>query len=37
MIDLASTDISRSKRLSNKSKQKYGLFDELSLAIFGAY
>ena len=35
MINLASTDISRSARLSNKTKQKYDLFVKLSIAVIG--
>ena len=33
MIYLASTGLRRYDRLANKPKQKYGLFDKLSLAL----
>ena len=36
MINIVSTGISRFSRFSNKPKQKYGLFDEFSLAVIGA-
>ena len=35
-IDLSSTGLRRSHRFSNKPKQKYGIFDKLSLALVGA-
>ena len=35
IIDLESTGISRSFRLANKPKQKYGLFDQISLEVIG--
>ena len=37
MIYLASNGISRYDRLSNKPKQKCGLFPKLSLAVIGSY
>ena len=37
MIDIVSTGLSRSVRLANKPKQKYGLFAKFSLAVIGAY
>ena len=36
MIDIVSTGLSRSVRLANKPKQKYGLFAKFSLALIGA-
>ena len=36
MLDLSSTGLRRSASLANKTKQKYGLFSKLSLAIVGA-
>ena len=36
MINMASTFLRISARLANKPKQKYALFDKLSLAVFGA-
>ena len=35
-IDLESTSLRISARLANKSKQKYGLFSKLSLAVIGS-
>ena len=37
MLDLVSTGIMRSSRLGSKPKQKYGLFDKLSLAVVGSH
>ena len=37
MIDIASTGPRISARLSTKTKQKYGLFDQLSLSVIGAF
>ena len=36
IIDLVSTSLSRSARLADKLKYKYGLFDKFSLAVIGA-
>ena len=36
MTDLVSTGIRIYARLANKPRQKYGLFDKLSLAVIGA-
>ena len=36
MIDLESACLNRSERLSNKPRQKYGLFAKLLLAVIGA-
>ena len=36
MVDLESTVLRRFARLDNKTKQKYGLFAELSLSEIGA-
>ena len=36
MADLASTGIMIYARLDNKPRQKYSLFDKLSLAVIGA-
>ena len=36
MVDLASTGLRISTRLSNKPRQKYSLFDKLSLELIGA-
>ena len=36
MIDLASTGLRRSASLANKPKEKYGLFDKLSLTVIRA-
>ena len=37
MTDLASTGLRISDRLANKNKQKYGLFDKLSLSVIGSF
>ena len=37
MIDIESTGLRRSARVSNKPKQKYGLFDKFWLSVIGAY
>ena len=37
MIDLSSTGLRRPTRLANKSRQKYGLFDKLSIAVIVSF
>ena len=36
MTDMASTSIMIYASLANKTRQKYGLFDKLSLSVIGA-
>ena len=36
MTDMASNGIMIYARLANKTRQKYGLFDKLSLSVIGA-